>query len=1028
MCGIIGIFGNNNPSEKARISLEKITHRGSSVFELKNFAKGTLGANRLPIVDREFGQQPLSNEEGTIFAAQNGEIFNYKELQDELRSKGHSFKTDSDTEVLVHLYEEYGELMVNKLDSEMFAFVIYDSKQDSIFAARDPLGVKPLYYAFDKTKQIYFASEAKQLTCFDDIEEVLSFPPGHYFSNGKFKKYSDFKINNKFNNESEVTRTLEQKLVNAVKKRVQTDLPIGVLLSGGVDSSLIMEIATRFHTDVTAIILGYPGSSDHEFALRLCRERGYKYHVVRPDIDYEKELDNLIYHLETYEPLIIRQSFSLDICAREAHRLGLRVVLVGEGSDELFAGYNEFSSLPDELINTGCEKLTRSLHFGHLQRVDRMSMKHTVEVRCPFFDKEVVDFAFQIHGKLKVKRNNHQIITKYIVRKVAENFLPDYIAWRYKVPFSNGAGMNVGNNFKTEDGDVAKIVLQKSEAQLPESVLNRYGISTKEERYYLAKFYEFGLTKLVNSEQRLVVKDNLGELYQSKDTRLVVAEFGRLAIYFPAYFAAESEVFKLHNLEVDFIATGGDDRTYASLVNNSAHIGLADPMFAMFENKEGVKGEIIGELVKSIPSVAVTLNPAIQISELSDFSKYRVGTFQEFTTTHSIAKYFLPKETLIQPYDYNDLVKNLVARTIDVAIVIPEQAIDLLTVGGRIVFDFSPLGKKFLFSGFTIANTLEPKYRHALKSFLVSVREATRYMVKNKAEAYKKFVKFFPELKNPRMVFDYYLKIWSTTTKVDQEDYTAAHKMWKQNYPDLLTQYLPYFRTSSPADPVLEKINLREYRRDFPFLEDQLQEIILTSLAKKQPLHFVGFWGAGAKSKASQSDTQAIGRLKSYFDEIQSVFEQGVVVTFILADEHAKSNGYPVEKYEQYLSDIKSYLESKGFATIYLSELWKKWGITQAKVNETLKDKPTRWWSDVSIAKELEEQASRRFLGGDKVMGAKKYHILRTLEKNHLEKEYKQNIFFLFGDGTMQSIYPKLPAIYLFAKNRGLGESPWFDE
>ena len=1027
MCGIIGIFGKKNNLDIAIDSLEKITHRGSSTFEVKKFTNATIGANRLPIVDREFGNQPQSNENETIFAVQNGEIFNHKELQEELKKLGHVFKNNSDTEVLAHLYEEYGEKMVHKLDSEMFAFIIYDTKKDSIFVARDHLGVKPLYYAYDKAKQLYFSSEVKQLSSFEDIDEINIFPPGHYFYNGKFIKYWDFKVGNEFTEEVDVIRQLENKLVNAVKKRVQTDLPIGVFLSGGVDSSLVMEIATRFHNDVTAIILGYPGSSDHEFAVKLCKERGYTYHVVSPDVDYEKELDSLIYHLETYEPLIIRQSFSLDICAKEAQRLGLSVVLVGEGADELFAGYNEFSSLPDEIINLGCEKLTRSLHSGHLQRVDRMSMKHTIETRAPFFDNEVVDFALQIHGKLKIKRENHQITTKYIVRKVAENFLPQYIAWRYKVPFSNGAGMNVGNNFKVEDGDVAEIVLKKPESNLPQSLIDRYRVITREEKYYLSKFNEFCFTKLIDSENRLVIKDNLSELYKSENNRLIIAEFDRLAIYFPVYYAAEANIFKTHNLEVDFIATGGDDRTYASLVNNSAHIGLSDPMFSMFENDEGVKGEIIGELVNCIPNVAVTINPNIQINELNDFTKYRVGTFQKFTTTHSVAKYFLPKETLIETFDYKDLIKNIVDRKIDIAIVIPEQAIDLEAVGGKPVFDFKDLKKSFLYTGFTISNTLELKYRDSIKSFLTAIRESTRYIKKNKEEAFETFKKLFPDLKNPKAVFDCYLKMWSTTIKVENTDYLEAHKMWKQNYPDLLKEYLPYFRVSSPADKVINKINKRKYRKDFPFLEDQIQDLILNSIQKNEAMNFTGFWGAGLKYNINQSDKETIDRMRVYFNEIKSELKQDIKVTFILADEHAKNNGYNSKKYKKYLREIKEYLERSDFEVVYLSELWKKWKINIKKINNLLKNKPEQWWSDIPFSSKLEKQASLRYQGKNKKEGAMKYYLMRNLEKKYLEQEFKDSVFFTFSDGSQQSIYPKLPTIYLFAKERGSGKVPWFE-
>jgi len=175
MCGIIGIFGNNDSKKRAHQALEKIIHRGSNVFEVEFFENGALGANRLAIVDRENGRQPKYNEDKSMFVVQNGEIFNYKELKKELQSKGHKFQSDSDTEVLVHLYEEYGPEMVKKIDSEMFAFVIYDRENNNIYAARDPLGVKPLYYAHDKSGQLYFASELKQLSFFKDIEKTLTF-------------------------------------------------------------------------------------------------------------------------------------------------------------------------------------------------------------------------------------------------------------------------------------------------------------------------------------------------------------------------------------------------------------------------------------------------------------------------------------------------------------------------------------------------------------------------------------------------------------------------------------------------------------------------------------------------------------------------------------------------------------------------------------------------------------------------------------------------------------------------------------
>jgi asparagine synthase (glutamine-hydrolysing) len=511
MCGIIGIFGENESKVRAYQSLQMVVHRGGNTFEVAGFGNAAIGANRLPIVDREHAKQPLKNEDSTVFAVQNGEIYNHKKLQKELESKGHVFETNSDTEVLVHLFEEYGAEMVNKIDSEMFAFVIFDHKNNSIFVARDPFGVKPLYWATDKSGQIYFASELKQLSIFDDIENIKEFPVGHYYFNGKMKQYHIIKASNVLKNENKIVALLEEKIVNAVAKRVDTDLPIGVLLSGGVDSSLVMEIAARHHKDVTAIILGHKGSSDYEFALKLCKERKYRYHIVKPSENFGKDVDDVIFHTETFEPNVIRHSFAVAMCAKAASELGLRIVLVGEGSDEIFCGYNEFSNVCGALINKASKLLVENLHSSQLQRVDRMTMKHTIEARVPLLDKEVVELALKIDGSLKIKKRNEQLITKYIFRKVAEKYLPDYIAWRYKMPFSNGAGMNVGNDFKLQDGDVAKAVLKKKIVAIDDAMIKKYQINTDEEKYYLGKFFEYGFSKLQKSE-RAFVKERIVEL------------------------------------------------------------------------------------------------------------------------------------------------------------------------------------------------------------------------------------------------------------------------------------------------------------------------------------------------------------------------------------------------------------------------------------------------------------------------------------------------------------------------------------
>ncbi len=586
--------------------------------------------------------------------------------------------------------------------------------------------------------------------------------------------------------------------------------------------------------------------------------------------------------------------------------------------------------------------------------------------------------------------------------------------------------MNVGNNFKAQDGDIANIILKEPKVEIEQKLINKYSLKTKEEKYYFKKFYSYNFAKLAKSEKRLIVKDNLNTLYRSKKIRFLVGEFDRLAIYFPVYFASEKNIFKLHGLDVDFISTGGDDKTYNSLVNNSAHIGLADPMFAMFENKKGVKGEIIGEIINNIPNIAVSLNPNVKISNKEDFKKYKVGTFQEYSTTHNIVKYILPNETEIIPFNYRNVIDRLIDRDIDIAIVLPEQAYNIEALGGRIIYSFEKEFNSYLFSGLTVANILEPRYRKKLKSFVISVRESIRYIEKNKDEVYKTFIKLFPGLKQPKKVFEKYLEFWSTTLKVEKNDYRNAYTVWEKNHPELLKQYYPYFKRFSKADPVIDKINSRNFRRDYPFLEDKMEKIIIDAINNKKPLKFVGFWGASNKNKIDKNDLETISYFTDYIKNIKEEFKNNIEVTWILADEHANNNGYKKSNYTKYLVDIKNYLEKNNFKTVYLNSLWRKWKMNKRIINEYIKNKPKKWWENVSIANKLEKQSKERFLKGNYLYGARKYYAMRKLEKTFLEKEYKSHIFFSYSDGRMQSIYPTLSTIYLYTKGRGVSKCPWF--
>jgi asparagine synthase (glutamine-hydrolysing) len=513
MCGIVAIVGDvKNKESQLKKSLSKIIHRGDHAFEYKIFDHIAFGANRLAIVDEDFGHQPQENEHGTVFAIQNGEIFNFLDLTKRLAAGGHTFRTHSDTEVLVHLWERYKERMVFELDSEMFAFIIFDKETGNVFAARDRIGIKPLYYAYDNNGNLYFASEIKALVCLEEIEEVHEFPPGHYFFQNTFVKYFELTVHeSKHVDLAKFVHTIER----AVSKRVQTELPIAVFLSGGVDSSLTMELATRFHNNVTALVLGETSSSDYIHATKLCRDKGWHYKTLDPKINYEEGLSDIIYFVESYDPNVIRHSYANDIISKYAHELGFKIVLTGEGIDEIFGGYNEFLDIDTSKINLGCQLLLSSLSRGNLMRIDKMAMRHTVEIRCPFFDQELVDLAMSIDGSLKVGEYGGRQFTKLIFRKIAAGYLPEYIAFREKAAFANGAGMNIGINYTQGDGvlnDLASRLISDGELSNIQHNFPHRDFKTKEEVLLFERYRQYGYDSFIEGRTRLVVKDTLDSI------------------------------------------------------------------------------------------------------------------------------------------------------------------------------------------------------------------------------------------------------------------------------------------------------------------------------------------------------------------------------------------------------------------------------------------------------------------------------------------------------------------------------------
>jgi len=473
-------------------SLSKIMHRGQKQYEIESGNGYSLGANRLPIVDRENAQQPMSNEAGNLLCVFNGEIYDYKKLKLDLENCGHRFQTDSDTETLVHLYEEYEERMLAHIDSESYAFVIYDKQSGGYFAARDPIGVKPLYWA-KSGDSVYFASEMKQLTQFNEIAEIMHVPPGHFVKNGQIEKYSNLltRVTPDVRDVEEIADNLRRLIHNAVKKRVQTDLPIAVLLSGGLDSTSILTIARQYHSKVTAIIAGRDGSTDFYYAKKYCEENNIPFRTVKPPSEamLELSIEKIIDVTETFEPNVIRNSvisYHISLAARD-----FRIILCGEGADELFYGYPEFEhSRKKDLESLGLHFLS-DLHQTQCQRVDRTSMQFTQEVRIPFLDSSLVEYAMRIPSEYKIRNGT----TKWILRKAMERELPRYICWRPKTVLAEGAGYK-GNSLKEGifDRFIDQKLSDKDFARLKKEN-PEWNIKTKEEAYYFSIFRRLGYCK-----------------------------------------------------------------------------------------------------------------------------------------------------------------------------------------------------------------------------------------------------------------------------------------------------------------------------------------------------------------------------------------------------------------------------------------------------------------------------------------------------------------------------------------------------
>lgn len=447
MCSIIGL-SKCDDFEKIKKSFEKSNSRGPDGTSYYNANSALLGFKRLAIMGlNEFGMQPFSYDDKVLVC--NGEIYGFRDIKIELLKKGYSFKSDSDCEILLPLFKEFGFEMFSKLDAE-FALIIYDKKEDKIIAARDPLGIRPLYYGKSKSNDTYiFASEPKILV--DLVEDIFPFPPGYYFDGEKFIQYSFITdVESKHTRMRDVEKNIHSLLVEGVRKRLDSDAPIGFLLSGGLDSSLVCSIATKIlKKPIETFAIGMEKDAiDLKYAKEVADYLNTNHHeVIITRDDVISSLEEVIYNLATYDITTIRASVGMYLLCKYIHEnTDIKVLLTGEISDELFGyKYTDYAPNPEEFQKESKKRIDE-IHMYDVLRADRCISSNSLEARVTFGDLAFVKYVMEIDPKIKMNRYNKG---KYLLRKAFEgDYLPKDILYREKAAFSDAVGHSLVEDIK----------------------------------------------------------------------------------------------------------------------------------------------------------------------------------------------------------------------------------------------------------------------------------------------------------------------------------------------------------------------------------------------------------------------------------------------------------------------------------------------------------------------------------------------------------------------------------------------------
>jgi asparagine synthase (glutamine-hydrolysing) len=504
MCGIVGVFDLKVNHLELRSTVlkmsKKIRHRGPDWSGIFICEKAILAHERLSIVDPQSGKQPLYSKDCNLILAVNGEIYNHQEIRKRYE-KTYEFQTHSDCEVILPLYQDKGPAFIEELNG-IFAFALYDRVKDCYFIARDHIGIVPIYIGWDSFGNFYVASELKALE--GVCNKIQEFLPGHYLYSRdgvmtKWYKRDWMEYSSVKNNETSI-EYLKNALEAAVHRQLMSDVPYGVLLSGGLDSSVVSAIAKKFAPkriesqdkseawwpQLHSFAVGLEGSPDLAAARKVADHIGTIHHEI--NFTVQEGLDairDVIYHIETYDVTTIRASTPMYLLARVIKSMGVKMVLSGEGADEIFGGYLYFHKAPDpKAFHEETVRKISKLHLYDCLRANKSLAAWGVEGRVPFLDKEFMDVAMRLNPKDKMI--NKDRMEKWVLRKAFEDYLPASVAWRQKEQFSDGVGYNWIDTLKA----------QASKEVTDEQLLNakyRFPINpppTKEEYFYRTIFSE----------------------------------------------------------------------------------------------------------------------------------------------------------------------------------------------------------------------------------------------------------------------------------------------------------------------------------------------------------------------------------------------------------------------------------------------------------------------------------------------------------------------------------------------------------